>query len=410
MNFNFPETPPYTPPRDNFSHYLQPTSSSTPNQDNFLRYLHPSSHFLKPQEPRETSFLFSDGTKPESLSPLRNKLKNIAPLPSRPTIDNFARPITQMTDEQNNTIAITPKRAAPKIEETNLSEQLQSIFPDIDQTIKQESETFKEKIDDLDKIIEKVSNIEDDQDDQNEQKIFEFEFFTGGFNQKFDSFVGKFGLSTENQELVHFLQWDLCKEILENSNLKIHIETGNIYYKNKDTNESIFEFIKNEQDSSKGMINYDLPFEGNFKDYYKWILNNYDSCEKTKFDLLTFKNTKYLIYRFNDMQKSTVQPMIKIRHSKITDDYLAAEENQNQNWQYSIERVIEVCKSKEISSTIKKSEDFLLTIVKNVIMAKKSYKSFYNIVQRNFYSTMKQLSVDELNEIRDDFLRENIWC
>ena len=125
--------------------------------------------------------------------------------------------------------------------------------------------------------------------------------------------------------------------------------------------------------------------------------------------MLTFKNTKYLIYRFNDMQKSTVRPIIKIRHSKITDDYLAAEENQNQNWQYFIERVIEVCKSKEISSTIKKSEDFLLTTVKNVIMAKKSYKSFYNIVQRNFYSTMQQLSVDELNEIRDGFLRENIW-
>ena len=142
-----------------------------------------------------------------------------------------------------------------------MSKQLQSIFPDADQTIKRKSKTFKEKIDDLDKIIEKVSNIDDDQDDQNEQKIFEFEFFTGGFNQKFDSFVGKFGLSTENQELVHFLQWDLCKEILENSNLKIHIETGNIYYKNEDTNESIFEFIKNEQDSSKGMINYDLPFE-----------------------------------------------------------------------------------------------------------------------------------------------------
>ena len=73
-----------------------------------------------------------------------------------------------------------------------------------------------------------------------------------------------------------------------------------------------FEFIKNEQDSSKEMINYDLPFEGNFKDYYKWILNNFDSYEKTKFDLLTFKNTKYLIYRFNDMLKSTGQAMIKI--------------------------------------------------------------------------------------------------
>ena len=99
MNFNFPDTPPYTPPRDYFSRYLQP-SSSTPVQDNFSRYLQPSPHILEPQEPRETSFLFSDGTKPESLSPLRNKLTNVTPLPSKPTIDNFGRPITQMTDDK----------------------------------------------------------------------------------------------------------------------------------------------------------------------------------------------------------------------------------------------------------------------------------------------------------------------
>ena len=96
----------------------------------------------------------------------------------------------------------------------------------------------------------------------------------------------------------------MCKEILENNNLKIHIETENIYYKNEDTNESIFELLKNQQDFYKWMINYDLPFEGSFKDYYKWILNDYNSYEKTKFDLLTFKTTKYLVYPFTDMLKS----------------------------------------------------------------------------------------------------------
>ena len=45
-------------------------------------------------------------------------------------------------------------------------------------------------------------------------------------------------------ELLDFLQWDYCKEILENSNFKVQIETGNIYYKNNDTNETIFEFMK----------------------------------------------------------------------------------------------------------------------------------------------------------------------
>ena len=62
MDINFPDTPPPTPYRDDF--FPQP-----------------------PNTPCERSFLF-----PESLSPLRNRLPNIAPLPSRPSIDNFARP------------------------------------------------------------------------------------------------------------------------------------------------------------------------------------------------------------------------------------------------------------------------------------------------------------------------------
>ena len=69
------------------------------------------------------------------------------------------------------------------------------IFPDANEIIKEESEIFKEKTWNLDEIINKVSNIDNSQD---EQKIFEFEFFTGGTNQKFDSFVQKFGLSSEN--------------------------------------------------------------------------------------------------------------------------------------------------------------------------------------------------------------------
>ena len=138
--------------------------------------------------------------------------------------------------------------------------------------------------------------------------------------------------------------------------MKIHSETGNIYYKNTDTNESIFEFMKNQQDSSKGEINSELSFEGNYNDYYRWILNDYDAYDK--FDLLTFKNTKYLVYRFNDFLKTMSQSTIKIKHSKVTDDYIAAEEIQNQNWQYFIERVIEVCKSKELVAQLKNLKTF----------------------------------------------------
>ena len=171
--------------------------------------------------------------------------------------------------------------------------------------------------------------------------------------------------------------------------MKIHIETGNIYYKNDDTNESNFEFMKNQQDSSKGKINFDLTYDGNYyNDYFKWILNGFDAYEKTKLDLLTLKNTKYLLYRFNDLLESSDQPIILMKHSKVIDDYIAAQEIQNQNWQYFLERVIEVCKSKEIGSTIKISEGFLLNIVENVTIAKirdgKIYSPYSEFLGKGF--------------------------
>ena len=110
------------------------------------------------------------------------------------------------------------------------------------------------------------------------------------------------------------------------------------------------------------------------------------------------------------MLESTGQPIILIKHSKVTDDYIAAEEIQNQNWQYFIERVLEVCKAKEGGSTIKKSEDFLLTTVENVTIAKKSYQTFYNIVEKHLYLTMEKLSIDKPDKIKEDFLRENFWA
>ena len=191
--------------------------------------------------------------------------------------------------------------------------------------------------------------------------------------------------------------------------MKIHIETGNSYYKNNDTNESIFEFMKNQQSSSKGIIKSGLVYDRSYNDYFKWILNGFDTYEKTKYDLLTFKNTKYLLHHFNDFQESIGQLLIKVRHSIVTDNYIVAEEIQNQNWQYFIECVIEVCKSKEIGSTIKQSEDFLLTMVENVTIAKKSYETFYNVIEKNFYSTMSNISTDEHEILTKDFLGENFW-
>ena len=57
----------------------------------------------------------------------------------------------------------------------------------------------------------------------------------------------------------------------------------------------------------------------------------------------------------------------------------------------------------------KNLKEFLLTTVENVTMTKKSYETFYNVIEINFSSTMNKLSLDERDQIKDDFLKENFW-
>ena len=113
MNFNFPETPPRTP-QDQEDDYWRdveqnwfgtpaaPISGPPPSPASLFDYDRDFSPLSRqpvvPQTPelRETSFLYPEG----SVLPLRNRLPNIAPLPSRPSVDNFSRPITEITDEK----------------------------------------------------------------------------------------------------------------------------------------------------------------------------------------------------------------------------------------------------------------------------------------------------------------------
>ena len=53
------------------------------------------------------------------------------------------KPLTRIIDDKSNTIEITPKKPAPNINKKNLSKQLQEIFPNINEVIKEDSNSFK---------------------------------------------------------------------------------------------------------------------------------------------------------------------------------------------------------------------------------------------------------------------------
>ena len=65
-------------------------------------------------------------------------------------------------------------------------------------------------------------------------------------------------LLPDNLEFLDFLQSDQCKQIFIENELKINIESGNIYYDNTDTNEGILDFIFNQQNPVTGDIPYNF--------------------------------------------------------------------------------------------------------------------------------------------------------
>ena len=153
---------------------------------------------MLPSTPRETSF---SSPAEASVSSLCKKLLSIDPFPSLPNINDFSRPITDVVDEKNNTIKITPKKAPlPPTQQKKLCQELNKIFPDVDNAIKDKADTFKERTLDIDELVEKVGR------DEKSGATFGFEFFSGGKNSKFDSFVKKFGLTTESINFIDFLQ------------------------------------------------------------------------------------------------------------------------------------------------------------------------------------------------------------
>ena len=191
---------------------------------------------------------------------------------------------------------------------------------------------FLKKIKKNERNKDVIENLEEILSNIDRETPFEFGLFTGGKNKKIDEFMQSAALSPDNLEFLDFLQLDQCKQIFIENKLKINVESGNIYYDDTDTNEGILDSIFNQQNLVTADIPYNFTYGNSYKNYFNWLMTGFDSYEKAKLDVLKFKNAKYLFYCFNNFLSKSNIPIKKIKHGTVTDDFIAAEETQNQNW------------------------------------------------------------------------------
>ena len=135
-----------------------------------------------------------------------------------------------------------------------------------------------------------------------------------------------------------YLPINRCEDLIISNKLKIHIGTGDIYYDNNDTNESIYGFFQLQEDKTKKIIEHEFVYDGTYQQYYGELLLKINQQDDDRLDALTNKNSKFLFCHFNNFLTRVNVTSFPVGHSKTTNDDPAIDIIQNENWQHFIEK------------------------------------------------------------------------
>ena len=285
-------------------------------------------------------------------------------------------------------------------EERQISEKIQKLFPDVGEINKNEKKA--DVIVEYENLSETLGSIE-----PTENIPFDFEFFNGGSHRRFAEILENFADDNEDiTEFINFLQGDICRNILENNKLKIHVDSGKIFYENEDTNESIFNFIlaQNNPISSR-YIGRNISFDQDYKTYFQWVSSAFSETEKNKLDILTNVNSKFLFYRFNDLLQQQSKKTKSIKHSVVTKDYIAGEKIQDTSWKYFIESILRYAE-KPNSNYSDTEQSFVIDTKENIEILKKTYDELFRQIEKNHIEMLEGMPFDFFKDIENDLRRE----
>ena len=152
--------------------------------------------------------------------------------------------------------------------------------------------------------------------DETGQVLESIYFFYGGDSQQFVDALEFIGLSPLNREFAALLLSDLGRQTMTQNKLSIHVESGDIFYNNHNTKENFYSFSLSQQNDKAAYVPKKLSYSNFFEKYITSFLQNFSIDDQEKLDLLAFKNSKYLFYRFNDFVKSYGNPRYKLLHTR----------------------------------------------------------------------------------------------
>ena len=253
--------------------------------------------------------------------------------------------------------------------------------------------TKKEEEDEVLKDVIDEYNIPDMKDtmDETGQVPESIYFFYGGDSQQFVDAVEFIGLSPINRQFAAFLHSDLGRQTMIQNKLSIHVESGNIFYDNHNTEENFYSFLLSQQNDEAAYVPKKFSYNNTFEKYITSFLQNFSIDDQEKFDLLALKNSKYLFYRFNDFVKSYRNPRYKLLHTRKMLDSVAMKKVEDKNKQFLIEKIIHGVEFENFNqANPEKNPEIVKTIESNYKVARRVYRNLYYDIAELFLNIFTQ--------------------
>ena len=215
-------------------------------------------------------------------------------------------------------------------------------------------------------------------------------------------------LNEDNNEFVSFLASDMGQNIMANNRVSIHIETGNIFYQHFNTNKNFYSFLLAQQDESMAIIPKRFSYHYSFEKCVKNFLPSFSADDIKKFNLFSNKNSKFLLYKFNDWIESLQSAeKLYIHHTDKLQDSISLKIIEKRDRQFLVEKLIHGIEFNNLYETlIKKTPAIIDTVEKNYKILRLVYQSLFVDLVDAFIKYIHTLNADEIQQL-DDNIKAN---
>ena len=216
-------------------------------------------------------------------------------------------------------------------------------------------------------------------------------FFYGVESKQFVNAPEFIGLSPINREFCAFLLSDLGRQTMNQNKLSIHVESRDIFYDNHNTGENFYSFLLSQQNDKAAYVPKKLSYRNIFEDHITTFLQDFSVDDQEKFDLLAFKNSQYLFYRFNDFVKAYGNPRYKLLHTRKMLDTVSMKKVEEKNKQFLPEKIIRRVQFENLYSTDSEKKQKLFLQLKETIEVRGEFTNNFTLTELNFLRNLSCL-------------------